>query len=249
MILFFTGTGNSEYVANRIGKEIDDEVLNLFQKIRDHDYSQMYSNRPWVIVAPTYAWRIPRIIEDWLKKTKLLGNKNIYFIMTCGGSIGNAGTYLKKLCSIKEMNFLGCQRIKMPENYIAMFSTPNRQEALTIIQEAESVIEDSALIIKRSDSFLQPAINFRDKMNSGIINDVFYPACVHAKKFHVTDACIACGKCVAVCPMKNIILEDKKVKWGKNCTHCMACINRCPSEAIEYGKHSKGLPRYICPKK
>lgn len=24
----------------------------------------------------------------------------------------------------------------------------------------------------------------------------------------------------------------------------MACINCCPKEAIEYGKHSVGLPRY-----
>ena len=32
--------------------------------------------------------------------------------------------------------------------------------------------------------------------------------------------------------------------WGKNCTHCMACICYCPKEAIEYGKKSKGKPRY-----
>ena len=27
-------------------------------------------------------------------------------------------------------------------------------------------------------------------------------------------------------------------------THCMACICYCPKEAIEYGKKSKGKPRY-----
>ncbi|WP_229056928.1 MULTISPECIES: hypothetical protein [unclassified Holdemania] len=27
----------------------------------------------------------------------------------------------------------------------------------------------------------------------------------------------------------------------------MACISRCPMEAIEYGKHTQGLPRYTCP--
>ena len=34
MILYFSGTGNSEYAAKRIGKEIEDEVTNLFEKIR-----------------------------------------------------------------------------------------------------------------------------------------------------------------------------------------------------------------------
>ena len=36
----------------------------------------------------------------------------------------------------------------------------------------------------------------------------------------------------------------RKAGLGKNCTHCMACICYCPKEAIEYGKKSKGKPRY-----
>ena len=28
--------------------------------------------------------------------------------MTCGGSIGNAGKYLEKLCAEKKMNYRGC---------------------------------------------------------------------------------------------------------------------------------------------
>jgi len=44
--------------------------------------------------------------------------------------------------------------------------------------------------------------------------------------------------------LNNIHLENGKPVWGKNCTHCMACICYCPKEAIEYGKKSKGKPRY-----
>ena len=44
--------------------------------------------------------------------------------------------------------------------------------------------------------------------------------------------------------MNNIRLENGKPVWGKNCTHCMACICYCPKEAIEYGKKSKGKPRH-----
>lgn len=101
MVLYFSGTGNSEYTAQRIGKEIDNEVINLFDKIRNKDYSDMKSECPWVIVVPTYAWRIPHIVRDWLEKTSFSGNKAIYFVMTCGGSIGNAGKYLETLCAEK----------------------------------------------------------------------------------------------------------------------------------------------------
>lgn len=248
MILYFSGTGNSEYTAKRIGKEIDDEIFNLFDKIRNRDFSDMHSERPWVVSVPTYAWRIPRIVEKWLENTRLKGNKDIYFVMTCGGSIGNAGKYLEKLCAEKKMNYCGCAGIVMPENYIALFSTPTEESALQIIEQAERVINDTAHVIKSCDKLVQSNISFGDKMNSGIVNGIFYPMFVHAKKFYATDACISCGKCAAVCPLNNVRLENGKPVWGGNCTHCMACICRCPKEAVEYGKHSHGLPRYTCKK-
>lgn len=249
MILYFSGTGNSEYVAKRIGKAIHEDAHNLFDKLRSRDYSIPHSDSPWIIVVPTYAWRIPRIVQNWLEHTDLSGNPNIYFVMTCGGSIGSAGKYLQKLCTAKNMNYRGCSGIIMPENYIALFSTPTHEEALKIIEQAECVIDE--VIQKISDGKLLPQdeITFKDKMNSGPVNTVFYPTFVHAKKFYATDACISCGKCETLCPLNNIHLTDGKPVWGKNCTHCMACICRCPKEAIEYGEHSKGLPRYRCPQK
>ena len=46
MILYYSGTGNSEYAAKRIGEGIGDEVLNLFEKLRDGDFSEMHSEKP-----------------------------------------------------------------------------------------------------------------------------------------------------------------------------------------------------------
>ena len=248
MILYFSGTGNSAYVAKRIGKGINDEVVNIFGKIRNNDYSELNSERAWVIVVPTYAWRIPHIVQKWIENTKLTGCRDIYFVMTCGGSIGNAGKYLRKLCAGKNMNYYGCAEIVMPENYIALFSTPTEEKAMQIIERAESVIDHAARCIKEGARFKQPEISFGDKINSGIINDLFYPVFVHAKKFYVTDDCISCGKCAEVCPLSNIRIAGGTPVWGSSCTHCMACICRCPKEAIEYGKHSRGLTRYTCKK-
>lgn len=248
LILYFTGTGNSEYVAKRIEKETEEASLNLFQKIKDNDYTELYSDKPWVVVVPTYAWRIPRIAEKWMEETVLSGNTDIYFVMTCGGNIGNAEKYLKALCSEKGMRYLGCFEIVMPENYIAMFSTPTKDEAVSIIEKAKTEMDKAIDFIKLGKPFPERHVTVIDKMNSGIVNDLFYPVFVHAKKFYATEDCISCGLCEKVCPLSNVRLVNGKPIWADNCTHCMACINRCPKEAIEYGKHSKGLPRYICPK-
>ncbi|RHO59444.1 flavodoxin [Eubacterium sp. AM05-23] len=248
MILYFSGTGNSAYAAKRIGREIQDEALDLFDKIRNHDHSALSSKRPWVVAAPTYAWRIPRVVSDWLMKTELEGARDIYFVLTCGGGIGNAGAYLKRLSEAKGLRYRGCAEVRMPENYIALYDAPGREEALALIDKAEAPISAIARRIGEGAVLPGPSATFKDKIQSGLVNDVFYPVVVHASKFRVTGACISCGKCEAVCPLSNIRMENGRPRWGKRCTHCMACICRCPKEAIEYGKHSEGQPRYVCPK-
>lgn len=248
MILYFSGTGNSEYVAKRIGKEIQDETLNVFEKIREQDTSKMFSKKPWIIVTPTYAWRIPRILQTWIENTKFDGSQDIYFVMTCGKNIGNAGKYTKILSLKKGMHDKGCYAVLMPENYIALFTTPSKQEAIRIIEQTEDSILEISQLIQRNEAYSKSEISFIDKLSSGVVNDLYYPVFVHARKFQVSDACIHCGKCVQVCPLKNIKLEQGIPVWDDHCTHCMACICRCPKEAIEYGKHSVGLYRYVCPK-
>ncbi|WP_408610337.1 EFR1 family ferrodoxin [Lacrimispora sphenoides] len=57
---------------------------------------------------------------------------------------------------------------------------------------------------------------------------------------------LSCGKCAELCPLNNIILTDGKPVWGNHCTHCMACLHRCPTEAIEYKKKTQGKAECIC---
>lgn len=248
MILYFSGTGNSAYVAEQIANKLQDEVINIFDKIRNHDKTSIYSDQPWVVVVPTYAWRIPRIVEEWLMDTSLQNSDEIYFVMTCGENIGNAQTYIHRLCSSKQMVCKGVFSVRMPENYIVLYSCPTTTEAINIINDAQVSIAEIVNTIKHKLSYTQDAITMKDKVCSGILNDMFYPLYVHAKKFYTSDNCNGCGKCVNVCPLSNISLVHYKPLWGKCCTHCMACICGCPSEAIEYGKHTLGLLRYKFPK-
>lgn len=247
MILYFTGTGNSEFVAKRIGEKTGDEILNLFEKIRDGDYSRIKSATPSVFVVPTYAWQIPHIVRDWIRRTKFGGNRKAYFVMTCGDSIGNAGEYIEKLCAKKGFQYMGCAKIIMPENYIAMFQAPERDEALRIIDRALPAIDDVIEVIKKGEGIPQKKITVAGKISTALVNKIFYPAFVHAKPFYTTEACIGCGKCETVCPMNNIDIIDGRPVWDDHCTQCMACICGCPEKAIEYGKKSKGKPRYQCP--
>lgn len=263
MILYYTGTGNSAFAAQRLGRLLQDEVLDLFDRIREGDHSPLRSHRPWVIVTPTYAWRIPRILQDWLKKTRLEGSRQIYFVMTCGDSIGNAGAYAKKLCASlppdsSGMDCMGCFQIVMPENYIALFSAPDSEEALRIIHRAQDALAHTASAIQNGERSFRTPVSLTDRFCSGPVNVLFYPLIVHARAFTVNahtsygkpvshKKCVSCGKCASLCPLNNITLQEGHPVWGKNCTHCMACISCCPTQAIEYGRSTRRKRRYIFP--
>ena len=244
MILYFSGTGNSNYVAKRIADAPGDALVNLNDRIKASDTSSVETGERVIIVTPTYAWRIPRVVRDWLLKTELHGAKNVWFVMTCGSEIGNANKYNRDLCAEKAISCLGTAQIVMPENYIAMFSAPQADEARQIVAKAEPSIDRAIAAIQRNQPFAPTRNNLYDRFMSGPVNPIFYRFFVKANAFTVSDACISCGQCAKRCPMNNVTLKDGKPVWGKACTHCMACICYCPVSAIEYGKKSVGQPRY-----
>ena len=244
MILYFSGTGNSKYVAKRIADALGDEVVNLNDRIKAGDTSPVETGERVIIVTPTYAWRIPRIVRDWLLKTELRGARLAWFVMTCGSEIGNADKYNRELCTEKRLSCMGTAQIVMPENYIAMFSAPQADEAREIVAKTEPNIDCVIASIQSNQPFAPTRNNLYDRFMSGPVNLIFYKFCVKADAFTVSDTCIGCGQCAKRCPMNNVTLKDGKPVWGKNCTHCMACICYCPVSAIEYGKKSVGQPRY-----
>lgn len=246
MIFYFSGTGNSKYVAKQIAKITNEELVSINEKLKNYDTSEITVQDRLIFVVPTYSWQIPRVVRNWILKTDFKDTKNTWFVMTCGSEIGNAEKYNKKLCDEKGFNYMGSAQVVMPENYIAMFNTPSEDEIEKLFDKANIQIEKIANQIKENKPFETPRNNFYDKFMSGPVNMLFYPMFVKDKDFYADDKCTNCGKCVKVCPLNNIEIKNNKPIWNKNCTHCMACISYCPTSAIEYGKKSIGKQRYRC---
>lgn len=244
MILYFSGTGNSGYAARRIADGLGEPLLCLNDRIKAGDTAPVETGERLVIVTPTYAWRIPRIVEDWLLHTELTGAKRAWFVMTCGSEIGDADRYNRRLCQEKDLVCMGTAQIVMPENFIAMFNAPTVEEARRIVAKAEPFIDRAIAAIRAGHMFSPPRKKLYDRIASSAVNPVFYPLFVKANPFTASDVCIGCGKCEKLCPLNNITLQNARPVWGTNCTQCMACICYCPTRAIEYGKKSAGKPRY-----
>ena len=244
MILYFSGTGNSKYVAKRIADALGDEIVNLNDRIKASDTSLVETGERVIIVTPTYAWRIPRVVRDWLLKTELRGARLAWFVMTCGSEIGNADQYNRELCAEKGLACMGTAQIVMPENYIAMFSAPQADKARQIVAQAEPSIDRAIAAIQANQPFAptreQPLRPLHERPSQSDFLQMFRQSerLYRVKRLHRLRSC------VKRCPMNNVAIKDGKPVWGKACTHCMACICYCPVSAIEYGKKSVGQPRY-----
>lgn len=245
MVLYFSGTGNSQFVAYQMAERMDDhEIISIHQLLKEGKNTVIQSKRPLVFVTPTYGWRMPRVVERWILETSFQGCQDAYFVLTCGGSCGNAGVYLEKLCAKKNLRFCGLAPVVMPENYLALFPTPSPAECQAIVENAKPVIDAVAEQIRAGNCLETASTSLIDKLESGPINPLFYALFVHDKGFRVTEQCVSCGKCADRCALNNIKMVDGKPNWMGKCTHCMACIAGCPTAAIEYQSATKGRHRH-----
>lgn len=248
MILFFTGTGNSEYCAKFLAARLCDECCDLAEKIKVRDYSFLESEKPWIICVPTYAWRIPAVVTEFLLKTPLRGSREVYFVMTCGGQIGKAERYNYELCDKAGKLYKGTCKVKMAENYLAMFEVTTKEEEELLMKEADTALEKAAAVISKREKLPVVKENVLGVVLSGVVNEMFNKYYLRDDKFYVKDNCTSCGLCAKKCPLGNIEMKDGRPEWNGDCTHCMACICHCPVEAIEYGHKSEGKRRYLCRK-
>lgn len=107
MIVYFSGTGNSRYCAKMLADKLEDELLDTFHFIRDGIALELTSTKPWIFVAPTYSWRLPRVFEAILRSGYFSGSRDAYFVMTCAGDNGSAAPYNRALCQQIGLRYRG----------------------------------------------------------------------------------------------------------------------------------------------
>ena len=247
MILYFSGTGNSRYIAQLLSEYCSDELGSLNKHMRQRrlePYTAQYafsSETPFVIVCPTYCWHIPKVLEEFLLDSRFLGSREMYFILTCGSGTGQAARHAEEICRRLSMEFMGLTSVLMPENYITLFHAPEPDDAVGLIRAARPQVQNIAqqILIHHTirDSYAGPAM-------PAPLYKLFYKFFVHDRRFRVKDNCIGCSACARLCPMANIRMRDGRPVWMGGCTQCQSCIGVCPVDAIEFGHRTKGKRRY-----
>ncbi|MCQ2977693.1 MAG: EFR1 family ferrodoxin [archaeon] len=244
MIIYFSGTGNSRYVAEGLSQILDDKLVSASDLMKVKDKETFNSEKPFVFVGPVYAWRLPKVFRKFIRESIFLGPRNAYVVVTCG--LSPADTYGSIKADLKRvgLNVKGFSYIKMPANYIAMYNPPNKEKSKEIVKNGHNKVIEIGEKIKNGESFIDSPSNAKSKFLS-IFAYQFSNLMFRSKKFKVSEDCVGCGSCALLCPFESIQIINNKPSWNGKCTHCMACISVCPTQAIDYGEKTKGRNRYF----
>ncbi|MCI5773633.1 MAG: EFR1 family ferrodoxin [Erysipelotrichaceae bacterium] len=249
MILYFSGTGNTKFIANRLAAKLADDISDLGSIINNQDKWHFYSEKPFVIVCPIYAWRIPFKIENMLAKASFTGSKDIYFIFSMGGQFGAADKYVARLMQGNNLNIKGYTGILMPDNFTIVFNAPTAEESDHIISLALDKIDLIANKINDNLALSATKHHYIDNFLSTMVNHGFAKFMMSAKRFGCNDDCIHCNLCVNNCPTNNIRFNGDQLAFGNDCMFCLKCIQSCPTHAITYKGKKLAKGYYTCPKK
>ncbi len=125
-----------------------------------------------------------------------------------------------------------------------MFNAPRKEQARSIVEQAEPALQKVLTQLKAGQEFPPPRENLYDRLMSGPVNPVFYRFFVKADAFRATDACIGCGKCVELCPLNNIRLENGSrsgARTAPTAWRASAIARKKPSSTAKRAKESPGI--------
>lgn len=225
MIFYFTGTGNSLYIA----KQIEETPISIPQVMKQEQLE--FTADSIGVVAPIYGHEVPSMVKEFLKKG-IFHTDYFYMILTYGNRHGGAAELAKKLCDECGISVNYINVIVMVDNWLPGFDMNEQKKIDKRVEENMTVIlADLAacrnMISEVTDTDRAAHQQFLARMNQ-------MPADVWQHLLRVTEVCVGCGTCEKVCPSASIHVADgKAVHIPGNCQTCLACAHACPQKAIQ----------------
>lgn len=250
MIIWYSGCGNSRFVADSLAEKLGEKkMLFIPDAARQGTAPEFGQDEILGIVFPVYSWSVPRLVSKFLRTFKFKGKPSyIYVACTCGDQTGYTLKHLKKDLSKNGLELDAFFSFRMPETYINLpgFELDTPENATLKIEQTRIQIDETVRLIKsRTRGNFDKLEGSSAFLKSEILKPLFYGLLITDRKFNVSDDCNGCGLCSRSCPLLNITMENGRPRWNGNCTNCMSCYHRCPTNAVNFGKATLGKGQYF----
>ena len=247
LMLYFSGTGNSKYIAELFCKQMDTKCHSIEEEI---NFSNLITeNQTIAFCYPIYASRPPRIIREFaLKHKESLRGKKIIIFCTQWLFSGDGARSFTDFFPDNYIEVLYAEHFLMPNNVSNLFFLPVTQDRrikkyLTKADQKMKIVcrnIKSGVIRKRGFNLISRIL--------GLSQGTFVPWLEQRTKnsLKINKNCNGCKICIYICPVNNLAFKNKKtmpIAMG-DCIICYRCVNQCPKKAITVMFRSKVRRQY-----
>ena len=239
LILYFSGTGNTKFIANKVCEEfIKNGCLMEMHSIEEVLDIRKFSYDYLILGFPKYFEYIPEIFMEYIKDNINLSEKEVKTMIFCTGKYDLKTSFneLEEILLGKNHKVMTTKNFKMPDSY-----TLNRKYKDIETDELEEIYNNSNNEVKTFvanfliENYNKEGVN---KFKANIIRRIsrfrtreLYK---NSYKFSINSNCDKCNLCIKICPTKNIENIGNEIKFRDNCIMCCRCISICPMNAILY---------------
>jgi ferredoxin len=245
-IFFTTGTGNSLWTARTLANELGSaELIPILWATGNTVRSQADAVG---IIFPVHIWGLPKQVIDFVNSLAIDTSKYYFALAVNAGQVAASLLQLEKLMKSRGLILSSGFDIVMPSNYIPWGGPGPEDKRMRRISDAkEKINKISSIVAKKERCPVEKGPLWQNILFSWFYKFSFPYIPTLDKSFWVDDKCNACGICKRICPCGNIDLKAGKPIWLRHCEQCLACIQWCPKEAIQYGKKTPRYERYHHP--
>ena len=238
MIFYFSGTGNSQWVAHELAQKLNDKAVSI---VNLQPSEIELTNETYIgFVFPIYAWGVSEPMRSFVQKLSLTQDVFCFGICTYGSE---ASLAMHDLASLVHLDSV--YGIAMPNNYVIGSDLEKSSVVKDKLHQAADKLDRIASEIASHTPTTSVHEGGAAFLKSKVANWGFNQFARSTKSFMATDACVSCGQCEVNCPAAAIELRNGRPVWHKaTCYICLRCINACPVAAIQYGKATADRSRY-----
>lgn len=233
--IYFSGTGNSKYALEVFLREYDETARSY--SIEDENITAyIKGNEDIVFSYPVQYSNLPKILKDFVDKNHhLWQGRRVFVIATMGLFSGDGAGILARRLRRHGAQIIGGLHLRMPDSISDVKALKRSLEKnVELVKAAEKKITNAVHDMKNAKP-PQEGIGLLYHI-AGLFGQRLYfyhKTRQYTDKLKIDTAkCVGCGKCAALCPMKNISIENGSAKAAGRCTMCYRCINICPRQAI-----------------
>ena len=229
--VFFSPTGTTRAVAQAIARGIDlpsGETINITEADTRKRFLQTSPDDLLIVAVPVYVGRVPEILLEWLNAIHARQTPAVCVVVYGNREFDDALLELKDI-----LTDCGCQPIAAAA-FVGEHSFSSKETPIAVARPDAGDL-DKAVTFGRKIKAKLAAAPSADHMPALSVPGS-YPyrkreATLSADFIAISDRCVQCGVCAAVCPVAAIDSEDSALRDEQKCILCCACIKGCPENA------------------